>query len=89
MEQKITDSATAGQVLDRDYRVDRVHIDVAHIAGPQGGASLAVTALGTLEEVVYDVGGGVIDSRIEDLETVFTMQPDADGSWMIVAESKT
>jgi hypothetical protein len=86
MEQEITDAARAGQILELDYRVDRVHIDVAYIAGPQGGASLAVTAWGTLEEVTHDLGGGVIDSSVESLETVFTMQPDADGSWMIVAQ---
>lgn len=84
---RITEATARGEAIADEYHLDRIHVGVTYAAGPQGGADLAITAWGTVDEVRYD-GAGTETSRAErPLYRTFVLRPGASESWVILSES--
>ena len=86
MERKVEIAATRGELVVAEHTFDSLHLDVVFTEGPQGGASLGLTATGTVEEVAYDAAGVEQGRESDVFATTFVMSQGAGGRWLIVAE---
>ena len=85
-ERRIEMAATAGQLPVPHYLFETLHLHVVHIAGPQGGASLALDARGTVETTTYDSQGAELGRVTTDFEATFVLRQTATGRWLIAVE---
>ncbi len=85
-ERRIEMAATAGQLPVPRYLFETLHLHVVHTAGPQGGASLALDARGTVETITYDSQGAELGRETADFATTFVLRQAATGRWLITAE---
>jgi hypothetical protein len=64
-----------------------MHVDVVFIDDDsQAGASLGFEVEGSVESVLYDANGAVVEQASSPLDTTFVMRPGPDDRWLIVAE---
>lgn len=86
MERMVEIAATRGELVVPEHTFDSLHLDVVFTDGPQGGASLGLTATGTVEHVTYDANGVEQGRESETFATTFVMSQGAGQRWLIVAE---
>jgi hypothetical protein len=86
MERKVEVAATLGNLVVDEHSFDSLHLDVVFTDGPQGGASLALVASGTVDQVGYDPNGEEQERLTTELDTTFVMRQGASGRWVIVGE---
>jgi hypothetical protein len=86
MERRIEVAATRGELVVANHRFDSLRLLVVFTDGTQGGASLAMEARGTVEEVTYDASGDEVLREETPLASVFVMRQDAGQGWLIVDE---
>ncbi|MEX2623330.1 MAG: hypothetical protein WD651_06360 [Acidimicrobiia bacterium] len=86
LERRIEAAATAGELVVDHYSFDSLHLRVVQTEGPQGGASLAVDAVGTVEEVTYDPLGVELRRATAAFASTFVLRQGSDGRWLITAE---
>lgn len=89
MERAVEAAATAGSLTVDEYRFDSMHIDVEYIAGPQGGASLAIEGSGTMTTTTYDSTGDQTGSTSKPFATSFLLGQGTDGRWLIARVDPT
>ena len=85
-ERNVEAAATAGQLKVPNYLFETLHLHIVHVAGPQGGASLAVDARGTVETTTYDSQGVEVGRETTDFAATFVLHRAATGRWLITAE---
>jgi Na+-translocating ferredoxin:NAD+ oxidoreductase RnfD subunit len=85
-ERRIEMAATAEQLSVPRYLFETLHLHVVHTAGPQGGASLALDARGTVETITYDSQGAELGRETIDFAATFVLRQAATGRWLITAE---
>jgi hypothetical protein len=88
MERRVEIAATRGESVVAEYRFDRLHLDVVFHKGPQGGASVGLEAIGTVDHVAYDAAGLEQSRESEAFATTFVLSQGAGGRWLIVAEDE-
>jgi hypothetical protein len=86
MERKVEVAATLGNLVVDEHSFDSLHLDVVFTDGPQGGASLALVASGTVDQVGYDPNGEEQERLTTELDTTFVMRQGASGRWVIGGE---
>jgi hypothetical protein len=86
MERAIEAAATAGERVLSDFTFDRLHLDVVHLDGPQGGAHLAVDASGVVAESIVDPSGIEVERAERRFDTSFVLDRGPGDRWVIVAE---
>jgi len=86
MERKIEVAATLGQPVVSEYTFDSLHLDVVFTDGPQGGASLAFVAEGTVDEVSYDASAAEQGRETKPVATTFVVRRGSGERWLILSE---
>jgi hypothetical protein len=87
LERRIEIAATRGEFEVDTHTFDSIHVDVVYIDDDsQAGASLGFEVEGSVESVLYDANGAVVEQVSSPLETRFVMRPGPDDRWLIVAE---
>jgi hypothetical protein len=85
-ERRIEMAATAGQLPVSHYLFETLHLHVVHLGGPQGGASLALDARGTVETITHDSQGAELGRETTPYAATFVLRQAASGRWLIAAE---
>ncbi len=85
-ERRIEAGATAGALVVSLYTFDLLHLHVVHTDGPQGGASLALGASGSIEEITYDLLGIELRRATAPFASTFVLRQGSSGRWLIAAE---
>jgi hypothetical protein len=86
MERKVEVAATTGELLVSDYRFDALHLDVVFTEDSQDGASLALVASGSVDEIEYDAEGLELARSTRPFDTTFVMRQGLGDRWLIVTE---
>ena len=86
MERNVEIAATRGDLVVPEYTFDSLHLEVVFTRGPQGGASLGLMAIGTVDDVTYDAAGVEQSRESDTFATTFVMSKGAGERWLIVAE---
>jgi hypothetical protein len=84
LETRIEEAVAGGRRVVSTHTFDTLHLDVAFMAGSQGGASLGMVAEGEAVDVTYDSRGIEQERTTRPFATTFVMTPSAAGSWLLV-----
>jgi hypothetical protein len=86
MERIVEVAATTGQLVVLEHDFDSLHLEVVFTDGPQGGASLAFVAEGTVDEVTFDVSGAELGRVTNSLSSTFVVGKGTGERWLILSE---
>ncbi len=86
MERMIEIAATTGQYPIAIHHFETLHLDVVFTDGSQDGASLGLTATGSVDEVTYDADGVEQRRATRPFATTFVMHPGSGDRWLIKGE---
>ena len=82
MQAQLRDAGTAGQVVARHYRFDRLTMSLIEPFGVQTGLSLGLDARGTVTEETYDAGGNLVGSQDVPFAHTFVMRRATGDRWL-------
>jgi hypothetical protein len=89
MERRLEESATSGRPTVARHTFETLRLDVVHVEGPQGGASLALHATGTVERITFGPDGEELGREAGPLASTFVLHRTDDGAWVIVSEEES
>ncbi len=83
MEREIEAAAARGEYVVSEYAFEGLALDVEHANGPQGGASLAMEAVGTVTTITYDTEGNELERSSLPFASIFVLSPGTGDHWLI------